>query len=181
MNKLKPVTAVAAALVLPLTVAAPAAPVPKPPPPLTEAELREKVYGDWVEVAGGKEAGKPVPGFRAGWKLDPDEPLTWDKGLSLGPYWRLEVNTAVVPWRMDLIDRSPMTRTTFRVSVQPGIIRRDGDTLVWVASDRWFPHSKTGDYAGRPQEFTSTPENKYVLRVLKRCKHLQTQFEEDKR
>ncbi|MBA4063383.1 MAG: hypothetical protein C0501_06655 [Isosphaera sp.] len=162
---------VAAALALGSVVAAP---VPKPPPPLTEAELDAKVYGSWVEVEGGKEAGKPVPGYGWGWKLDPKAAETWDAGLSLGPYWKAEANTAVVPWRLDVFDKSD----SGRVVVKPGIFRLDGDALVWVTDDGWCEWNKTGEYAARPKELTSTEKNGYTLRVLKRCDYLQTRFDE---
>lgn len=155
-----------------------AAPVPKPKPP-TQKEIEAKVYGSWYEYDG-VYGGRPMSdGFKPfGWKFGHEDSDTWELGgeLSTGPCrGGVKIDITKTPWRIDIHCKGSES-----VSVRPGIFKFDGDDLIWAtaSSGRWHSAvSPTGEYSSRPKDFTSTPENQYEVRRLKRCEYLQTEFE----
>lgn len=155
-----------------------AAPVPKPKPP-TLKEIEAKVYGSWYEYDG-IYSGRPMSdGFEAvGWKFGREDAAIWQFGgeLSAGEFpGGVKIDITKTPWRLDVHER----KRDNTVVVIPGIFKLDGDDLIWAtepSGDWWWQLRPSGEYAGRPKDFTSTPENQYEVRRLKRCEYLQTKF-----
>lgn len=170
------------AAVLPL-VPGVAAPVPKVKAKgWTEEGVRAKLFATcWYEadrtIAGTPEKELKLSSF--GWKFGDDGAECWELGgeLSTGGHGNeIRTDVAADPWRMDILNWGEKGR----VSVLPGIIRFDGDDVLWVTEypgDGWYSAlNPKGEYKGRPTGFESTAKNRWAVYRLKACKYLQTQF-----
>jgi uncharacterized protein (TIGR03067 family) len=155
-----------------------AAPVPKPAP-LSKDEAEKKFYGYWAE-AKLLQAGKGAAGggYR-GWKFASDRIDEWCLFGDLDPSgstgWWITLDPTKNPMHFDWHRQNENKGEL----VTPGIFKFDGDKLILITpgfKGCFQPVRKDGNYKGRPTEFSSTIENDYVMRVLKPCKDLQTEF-----
>jgi hypothetical protein len=126
--------------------------------------VKKRLFRSWREVVRIEEGRK----YEASTDLfcHRFQPKEWTVWLFAGelspstPADEVRIDVTVDPMRFDMLARPGQML---------GIVRFEGDHLVWVTSG-W---SREGPRAlERPKEFTSTKENKYTLRVLKPCEYL---------
>lgn len=161
-----------------------ATPVPKGRRPTAE-EVRIKVFSSWYEDTS-VLAGKPWPEHTVeplGWKFGPDLVNSWQitGELATSPYTGgAKIDVSREPWQLDIYSQ----QVDGSMWVLPGIFKFEGDNVVWVTpplNANWHRLDPNGHYPGRPKEFTSTKDNKYTWRLLKRCRYLQTQFPKEEK
>jgi hypothetical protein len=135
--------------------------------------VRERVFACWREVSR-EEAGRKFdqPVDLVCWQFAPDSVVVWEYAGELSPVrcdQQVRIDTGHNPVRMDIAFGG---QAGGRTRVVPGIIRFDGDQLIWVTPaepEGWQFLNAAGDYPTRPGGFDSTPENGYIKRVLERC------------
>jgi uncharacterized protein (TIGR03067 family) len=146
--------------------------------------IRRSPFGCWREVSC-TEAGRTEdrPNQLTGWRLAPREVEVWDYSGDLSPTtldYEVRFDPTKVPMRLDLVSEWKGER---QKRVLPGIVRFDGERLVWVTPaqpEGWRPLNPSGDCPNRPTGFASTRQNGHVRRVLERCA-LYEQFRARKR
>lgn len=126
--------------------------------------VKKRVFRSWREVVR-TEAGRKHQDSTDlfCYRFQPKQPEIWlfAGELSPGPMSQeLLLDVTSVPMRLDSMSRDRRGVQNFAL----GIIKFDGNCLIWVTSPR-----PNGD---RPKEFTSTKENGYLLHVLKPCEYL---------
>lgn len=171
-----------------LAVAAAVVPVVAAPVPKAEAkkwtdeEVTKRLFATcWYEVEKTVD-GKPWPGHNYspfGWKFGEKATECWELGGELSTSETtggVVVDVSSDPWRLDVLSKDEKGK----VSVLPGVIKFDGDDLVWATEfpgEGWYSVvDAKGEYKGRPTGFESTAANRLCVCRLKPCTYLQTVF-----
>jgi hypothetical protein len=103
------------------------------------------------------------------WRLGAEDMAVWEYSGDLSPAvlpWEAHVDPTHRPMRLDVINNRGWR------SVLPGIFEVEGGRLVWVTPSLdgpWPALNPSGEYAGRPTAFTSTPANGCDKRTLAPC------------
>ena len=140
------------------------APVPKGKNRPTEAEVRQQLAGFWDVV-------NPPAGSSVQWFFDDGQATELTSGVeSLASVGGYRLNVIREPVWLDLY-----IRDNGRCVVVPGIIKFDGETLVWVVGEGqpvgepvW--EKRTANPPGRPTTFESKKPGDGVRRTLRKAK-----------
>jgi hypothetical protein len=134
--------------------------------------IAKVLFRSWHEETF-EQAGKmhDQPYQLTGWRFAPEEIEVWDYSGDLSPCvcprFKVHIDPTRRPMRMDVVLERENRRT-----ILPGIFKIEGKRLIWVTPEwhgDWVPVHPSGEYAGRPTDFTSTKANGQDRRVLVPC------------
>jgi uncharacterized protein (TIGR03067 family) len=106
------------------------------------------------------------------WSFEPHRTEVWMDGGELAPHTSKNdviLDATTFPARLDIV----VLHEADKKVAWPGIVKFEGDKMIWIGGPKAVPYRDDGNYTSRPTEFSSTKENGCNMRVLVPCKYLE--------